>query len=322
MTTDQYGFLFTPQMRFIGFWNSTNRALDPVQNWLEFWSVQMAAHGVDPTGLDWKDIEQRGMTLILEDQGWPVPELISTHDIRKAIYKFSCSDVGFSEEGQMRELFDRVFGEGVWITNKFVDSDNSIFHCNFNSCAIEENSMVVPNAACFRKIHLAKDASTGNTYFGFKSDNEELIQWDYTIPVFADWSALTVRAIMRFKNQNAITAGPSMGGNPLSNNGTWILSKAADNKINFSIHDGTSLKTIESDAAHNNEILEIFGIVDGTTIKMYIDGVLQANTDTLSAVADYYTEDSFFIGDPIFAGANNFKGTMFECAVDAEVITP
>jgi hypothetical protein len=314
-----YDFLYLPGPLRIAYWNSLGRALDPIQNWTDLWSVQMAAHEQDPTGLDWKDIETQAIRLILEDNGWPLPELISLHDDRAAMFQYSCNDVGLSETDHMLELFNRVFGVDVWLPNIYETGTVApIFHSFFNNCPREEITNTEPDTTCYRKIHLVKVGD--NTFFGLKSETEELISWTYDIPALANLSSFTVRAMMRFKNINLLTFGPNSGGDPITQNGFWGISKAGDNKIYWSVNDGTSLKTIVSDAAHNNEIIEIFCIIDGTDIKMYIDGVLQADIGTLDAVPDWYSAGSIYIGDN--AGGNDFKGTMFELAIDGEVITP
>lgn len=315
-------FLQLPMVQRIGFWNSRTRDTgDAVANWRDTWEQQLRAYEGDPTDKDLTEIEFETIQRILEDFSQSVPGLKSLHDMRKALFKFNNDDVGTSEEDQMLALFLRVYDEGVWIPNKFTRGDNNIFHCLFNNCPFEENTMTTPEVEIFRKIHLAKDQTTNNNYYGVKSNQEELYEWAYTLPTFDDLSALTVRAIMRFKNNNQITAGPNVGGD-LTTNGAWLLYKDSDNKIKFLVYDGTSLKTIESDSTHNNEIVEVYAIIDGTTSKMYIDGVLQADTAALAAEPAYYSEDSVFIGDVVFAGVNNFRGTMFELAIDAEVITP
>jgi hypothetical protein len=311
-------FITLPPVWRIAWWNSLGRAPDPFENWRELWSIQMAAHEDDPTNKDLTDIEIQTIRLILEDQNWPLPELTSLHDHRKALYKQNCNDAGLSEEDQMLALFNRVFGEDVWVPKKYTLGDNGLYHCYFNNCPREELTNTFPDTTCYRKLHLVKIGD--NTFFGLKSTTEELITWSYTIPTVADFSALTIRALMRFRNVGAVTFGPLNTSN-LGQNGIWALSKDGSDKINFSVHDGTSLKTIVSDDTLNNEIIEIFAIVDDTTIKMYIDGVLQADTAALVAAPDYYSEDKIYIGDPLGAG-NNFKGTMFELAIDAEVITP
>lgn len=314
-------FLQLPLVQRVAFWNSLTRGQDPVQHWYELWSNQLLAYEGAPSGKDLFEIEFETIQLILEDENRTIPGLKSLHDARKALFLWNNNDVGFSEEDQMLELFRRVYDEDVWIPNKFTRSSNSIYHCLFNNCPYEENTMMLPNLESARKIHLAKDSSTGNTYFGLKSLNEEIIKWNYTLPTFDDLSAFTIRAIVRFKNQNAATFGPNPGGT-IDTEGIWLLAKDGDNKIKFTVHDGIDLKTIESNSTHNNEIVEIYAIIDGTTLTMYIDGVLQTDTLELQQIPDYFADGKIVIGDDYLEGVNNFKGTLFEIAIDAEVITP
>jgi hypothetical protein len=312
-------FLYLPSVRNIAYWNSLNRNLDPVENWTELWQIQMAAHGDDPTNRDWKDIEIETIRLTLEDNGWPLPDLISLYDHRKALFKFFCNDMEFNEEDQMLALFERAFGVDVWQPKVFTAGANSIFHCLFNNCPVEENTLTQPDTTCYRKIHVWRDGNF--TYNGLKNMGaEELITWSYTLPTFADLSALTVRVIVRFKHEGQTSICASNGGNPFSDNGAWTVVKQADNKLYFGVYDGTSLKLAASDDAINNEFIEVYCVVDGTTIKMYIDGMLQTVTDTLDDVADWYSEDKIHVGDSI--GSSDFKGSIFELAIDHEVITP
>jgi len=318
--TSEYDYLFLPEIQRIAYYNSISRGLDPVQNWREMWTIQLTAFEGDPTNKDWKEIEFEAIKLILEDANWSIPTLKSQYDERKAILKYAANDVGFSEEGQLKELLGRVFGYNVWIPNKFTQGDDNFFRCFFNNCAREENTQTEPSVGCYRKWHLQHD--NGNTYFGLKSNNPgELITWAFSLPTYADLSALTIRWIGRFKNNGKTVFGPNTGGT-LSTNGLWALTKAGDDKIYWNVHDGTSLKSLPSDDTHNNEIVEVYCIVDGTSIRLFIDGVEQAASPmSLDAVPAWFSDDAIYVGDPLI-GVNHFIGSNFELSINHAVITP
>ena len=97
------------------------------------------------------------------------------------------------------------------------------------------------------------------------------------------------------------------------------MRQATTNKYQFQIRDGGgTIQSVISDDVASGNVEELCVVVDNVTAIMYIDGVAQADVETLDSVAPYYDEGNIKSGVP----GQAFEGSIFEIAVDAEVITP
>ena len=85
------------------------------------------------------------------------------------------------------------------------------------------------------------------------------------------------------------------------------------NKIEFRIADTTYRTVTQNDVMPDNTWTHVAGVADGTNIKLYINGVLQTDTDTYSSNLLTPTSNIFFASQGP-TGGNPFNGQLSNCA--------
>lgn len=317
MTMDS--ILRLPVVHNWAMWASINRgdaaSIDIAENWRLLWAKIVESYSGTSAGKTSSELEIEGINYILDDFSQTLPLKVSLEDSRKWLYRFLCSANGLNCEGlQLRDLLYTVLGPEVFIPLKFTDGDNRLFHCGFNGFTYDEQSgtTITDN----RKLDFINGGA--GTFMGLRSDANDTFAWPVTMPTLADFSALTVRWIFKMPADGVLRFGP-ITGDSSSTNGAFDIRKKTDDTLQFTIHDGSSQENVISDSAiTNNALTEVWGIVDGTNMKMYVDGVLQADTETLAAAPAFYTAAGVGLG---FAGIE-FKGINYEFAIHGDVITP
>ena len=85
------------------------------------------------------------------------------------------------------------------------------------------------------------------------------------------------------------------------------------NKIEFRIADTTYRTVTQNDVMPDNTWTHVAGVANGTNMKLYINGVLQTDTDTYSSNLLTPTSNIFFAAQGP-AGSNPFNGQLSNCA--------
>ena len=137
----------------------------------------------------------------------------------------------------------------------------------------------------------------------------------YTIP--AQTNTVTLSAWVKRTG----TAGTSAGVFGVRNGGAtgnfgvcWDLAfLTTTNKIEFRIADTTYRTVNQNDVMPDNTWTHVAGVADGTNIKLYINSVLQTDTDTYSSNLLTPTSNIFFAAQGP-AGGNPFNGQLSNCA--------
>ncbi len=93
------------------------------------------------------------------------------------------------------------------------------------------------------------------------------------------------------------------------------------NKVQFAFYNG-AWRRVDSDAITLNTWTHVVGTYDGTTLKIYINGVLK-NTTSYTGTLDYTTPNGLNIGSYYVAGMTNyFNGTIDNVMVFNRTLTP
>ena len=137
----------------------------------------------------------------------------------------------------------------------------------------------------------------------------------YTIP--AQTNTVTLSAWVK-RTGNAGTSAGVFGVRNVNSPGTfgvcWDLAfLTTTNKIEFRIADTTYRTVTQNDVMPNNTWTHVAGVADGTNIKLYINGVLQTDTDTYSSNLLTPTSNTHFAAQGP-AGSNAFNGQLSNCA--------
>jgi len=109
--------------------------------------------------------------------------------------------------------------------------------------------------------------------------------------------------------------GVRNSGGPMGTFGVcWDLAfLTTTNKIEFRIADTTYRTVAQNTAMPDNTWTHVVGVADGTNIKLYINGVLQTDTDTYSSnLLTPSTNIRFAAQGP--SGSNPFNGQLSNCA--------
>lgn len=97
-----------------------------------------------------------------------------------------------------------------------------------------------------------------------------------------------------------------------SNQGGYILCEVA-NTWKFYVWNGSAWKISQADSTIVNDTwYNIIAIYDGTIIKLYVNGVLQADTETVTSVGYASVNQNAFIGEYV---GSHFNGNIDEIAL-------
>jgi len=97
---------------------------------------------------------------------------------------------------------------------------------------------------------------------------------------------------------------PFFWGNETETGGYIILSPISGSTglANFRYHDGTTLYSISGTSNNKSRRVLVGGVIDGTTLKLYINGRLDASMDISAAGALTYTDQFLRVGKGAVSG--------------------
>ena len=254
--------------------------------------------------------------------GLSVPQTISINDLRNIFWGQLLTIAGLTKEDNFIGDFNQLFNPDIFVPLKYTDGDNTKFHCAFNWRTYDEITKEFSDEADNSAIGILHTG--GKTYLAINLPSVLSRLWTQTFSAFTNMGTFTARWYGYPNNSGAQMLMLSNNGG-LTSEGTWAILRETTDAIAFYMHDGTSLKSITSDAAtHDGSYVDVSCIVDtGNVMKMYIDGVLQADTQALAKAPDYLATGEYGVGGTIAGlGARPFKGTLVEAKINEDRITP
>jgi hypothetical protein len=295
----------------------SDEQLDIAENWRLLWSKWLTAYSGSPAGKTTEELEIEVIGEILDEFSVTRPRAISLYDYRVEFYRLICAASSITCQGlHLDGLINAIMRPGLYLPLKFTDGDNLLFHCGFNGFTLDEVSGVLSSPDT-RKPTILSDGT--NVFMGLRSPTDDAFTWAITMPTLADFSKLTIRWVFSVPADSTTRIGPT-NGNTAAVNGAFDLLIQPDNKIRFAVNNGAQ-HIIESDAALlANTLYEVWGVIDSGTMKMYVDGVLQADTEALGGTPAFETSSGIVLGS---SGAGvPFQGVNYELAIHGDTITP
>ncbi|MCK5609583.1 hypothetical protein KAR91_47350 [Candidatus Pacearchaeota archaeon] len=294
--------------------------VDVADAWRLLWAAQYEAYGgVTAAGKTSEELEIQTLKLALADLNLTVPLDVSLNDLRFSYYNGWCSTLGLNSTGQLLDSLYSLIGPDVFTPLKFTDGDNRLFHCGFNGYFLDEQSMIIGQSDLDHKLLFNNDGT--NSFAGLLSEENDEIEWDLTMPTVADFGTLTIRWLFAMAQDGDVRVGP-VNGNPATTDGAFAIQKAADNKIVFAVNGGGAVSIESDDAISSLALTEVMCIIrdveDTSTMFMYVDGVLQADSSALVSAPDFYTDQGVFVGNVLAP----FKGVNYEVSIHADDLTP
>ena len=96
--------------------------------------------------------------------------------------------------------------------------------------------------------------------------------------------------------------------------------RASDSELQFLINDGGVQSAVSDADINENQKYSIMATYDGTTLKLYIDGVLQSATDTATSIL-YPTSNKTLQVGHYFNGSNSWDGTIKDLKIFNTALT-
>jgi hypothetical protein len=172
--------------------------------------------------------------------------------------------------------------------------------------SLRRNNATLTNGPTFNSANKGSIVFDGIDDYASISNNPSLqITGDITLTswIQTNWNA----------NFNAIL--DDIGAVPFASWALWITSNG---KVGW--YDNTAAAWRESATSVNTNVpVNICSVLSGTTVRFYINGVLDANTYTVPALVS--NSDAKAIGRRADGGGFNFRGNLYYCSIYNRAIT-
>lgn len=116
-------------------------------------------------------------------------------------------------------------------------------------------------------------------------------------------------------NQNVNVIGKSTN----FNDERWEIFQLATNKVRFLINDGTEDSVVSTTSVTTMDWLHIVGVRNGTTTKLYVNGVQEGGDQTINAGDSFSGANNLCIGRQSYTLGNYFQGLIDEIQVSKGV---